>query len=1097
MKKLLNFNRINFISIFKGLILLFLLFFFTSAFNTHAQDNIISRDPLKYTNGEVPGIPDPCADPSVLSDDACIIILKPAQEGVPYSFQIPLNNEGVRADLEWTFTQYGGCTTGSISCSLKGDINPGTISMAGSAICVPDNGANYIQFYIEVANFDVFPEEEDKQRYRIPILRTPVKVVLVLDRSGSMGWPVPGGTEIRWEVLKKSVWEFTKQLEIHQQIKDSIGLTFFMTHLIQPGIPIEDGFEYIPPNTAIELVSDTINYQMNLQNPGGATAMGLGLKDARSKLEGNTPIEATKIVLLFTDGLQNVYPRVQSDGRTLQDGSLLNDNVPPPIDPKDSIRYYTIGMGSSTLVPQILTDISSANSGVSLNTITGDASDFEWFFQNQLVNMLNGGSPQIVSRQVGKLINGVWEHTFTLNGGISHVLFKVSFNEGDNLNFTVEKNGIEYTPEAIVESSFVKMKKIKFPIINDDVTYAEGEWTVTVTGDSDEEYYVTCIADDHFSGYSGKPDKNIYISGEYIDFVADMTYAGETLIGANDSIKVTILKPGDDIGHLLATYSVPDDVIDYTNEDLSPEEQKFMNLMNDPNFYSKLLPDDQTIKLDHHGNGIYRGIFDATALSGVYQAIYKFYGDLPAKGRFEREKLISIVVINGGFVNADVEDVNDNTPPSVPSDLSTIEITHEKTNLKWDASLDNVMVKNYKIYQNSTILDSTTATSYQVVDLDYSTEYSFHIVATDYGNNHSGPSNELAITTLDEPDTEAPTAPADLIATDITQTNLYLNWNASTDNINVTGYRIFQNDDPVAGTENTSYLVTNLTPGTNYTFSVTALDEEDNESEQSNIQSISTLDVPVELTAPTKLTALNITQTTLNLRWETSTGNTSYFEYEIYQDASLIGTTSNITYSIINLEASTSYSFHVIAKDSEGVVSDASNVADAITLDVVEDIEDGYTILTIRPINKFGYYLGPGFKRKIKLEYKSKRQEKPVIHKSSMVNPSQEQNSAPEPYLKHIKDNLDGSYYLIVANVLPKTNPNIAITIGNEVYYEGPINGKLPIWFYILIILILLILIILWLTKSNKKALKTILWLLLIILLVILYLHRTGFLNFL
>ncbi len=1079
MKKLINFE--------KALKLFFLLFFFISLTNVQAQ-NIISRDGNDYLpDGIVPASPIPCANYTALSDQACIILLPPAEHGVDYDFVIPIQGGINRSDLVFEDTPESGCSSGAFNCS-----SDGTITMAGGAICVPSNGANYIDFELEVD--DDATLDHDQQRYRIPILRTAVKVVLVLDRSGSMNWPVAGGADIRWDVLKKSVWEFVNQLELEQQDEDSIGLTYFMTDVIQPGIPIEDGFELITPINAVELVSDTIKYLMNLQTPYGWTAMGLGLKDAKSKLEGNTPIGATKIVLLFTDGEQNQFPMVQADGRNLADGSLLND-VPP--NPEDSIKYYTIGMGSSAALPPILSQIASANSGMFLYTITGNHGDFSNFFDNHFSDMLSKlGSPQIVERQIGKLINGEGTHTFTLNSGLNNVIFKVSHKDGDNVNFTIKKGVYDFTPSNMITSTFVKIAKIKFPIVGDEITYASGEWTIDVTGDSNKEYYVTCIANDHFLDYSCRSDKNMYISGEYIDFIADMSYAGYPLTGANDSIEVIIFKPGDDLGHLMATYSLPDDAIDYTNDDVSPEEQKFLSLMNDSEFYDKLLPNEQIIKLQHQGNGIYKGQFNATEISGVYQALFRMTGNINPHDKFEREKLISIVVENGGFVSADVDKINDDTPPSIPSNLSSFDIFHNKTSLKWDASIDNVLVKRYKIYQNGVLIDSTTNTTYSAVDLDFSTEYSFYVIAKDIANNLSDLSGEITITTLDEPDTEAPTSPTNLVAADITQTNLTLNWNASDDNFGIIGYTIYTSGDSVTTTENTTFLITNLTPGTNYSFTVIARDEAANKSEHSIALSISTLDVPQPLTAPTKLTPVDITQTTLGLNWNASEGGEGYLEYEIYMDGALIGTTSNIAYNVIGLEASTEYSFHVIAKDSESQMSDVSNNAIATTLDEVKDVENGYTILTIRPKNKFGYYLGPGFKRKIRVEFKMKGP-KPVAHKSSIQDEPQEQRPTPDPYLKGIKDNLDGSYYLILANVLPKTNPGIVISIGDEIYYDGPVNGKLPIWFFILIILILLILIILWLTKSKKKGLKILLWILLILLLIIYYLHKTGLLNFL
>ena len=629
-----------------------------------------------------------------------------------------------------------------------------------------------------------------------------------------------------------------------------------------------------------------------------------------------------------------------------------------------SIKYYTIGMGSSAAVPPVLSAIANANSGMFLYTTTGDHLDFEQFFDNHFTDMLSNSSPQIVQRQVGKLINGVGNHSFILNEGITHAIFKVSHNDGDNINFTIEKNGENYTPEKIISSSFVKMTKVKFPIIGDNVIKSGGEWIVKVTGDSNEEYYVTCIADDHYLDYTGKTDKASYISGEYIDFIADFSYAGIPFVNTEDSVKVIVFKPGDDLGHLLATYSLPEDEIDYTNEDLSPEEQKFLSLMSDENFYNKLLPNEQIIKLQHLGNGIYKGRFDVTDISGVYQALFKFKGTLTSKGEFNREKLLSIVVENGNFNSENIAQLNDIEAPSAPSNIAASNITHAGADLNWAASIDNVGIKDYSIYKNGNLIENSTNTSFQVNDLDFSTEYSFYVIANDYMNNSSAQSDELSITTLSESDQEDPSLPTNLTAADITQTNLNLSWEASNDNFGVTGYTIYQNNEAIASTENISYLVTSLTPGTNYSFSVTAYDEATNESDNSEELNITTLNVPQALTAPTKLIPVNITQTTMSLNWTASSGGEGYLEYEIYQNGSLIGTTSNIIYNIFNLEASTEYSFHVIAKDSESNISDASNTAIAITLDEVKDIDNGYTILTIRPQNKFGYYLGPGFKRK-------------------------------------------------------------------------------------------------------------------------------------
>jgi len=82
-------------------------------------------------------------------------------------------------------------------------------------------------------------------------------------------------------------------------------------------------------------------------------------------------------------------------------------------------------------------------------------------------------------------------------------------------------------------------------------------------------------------------------------------------------------------------------------------------------------------------------------------------------------------------------------------------------------------------------------------------------------------------------DTEDPTAPTNLIAANITNTTVDLNWTASTDDVGVTSYDIFVDDTYNSTTAATSYTVTGLSPTTLYSFTVSAKDVATNESEQS------------------------------------------------------------------------------------------------------------------------------------------------------------------------------------------------------------------------------------------------------------------------
>ena len=95
-------------------------------------------------------------------------------------------------------------------------------------------------------------------------------------------------------------------------------------------------------------------------------------------------------------------------------------------------------------------------------------------------------------------------------------------------------------------------------------------------------------------------------------------------------------------------------------------------------------------------------------------------------------------------------------------------------------------------------------------------------------------------------DTEAPSKPLNLLASSQTETSLKLDWTASTDNVAVTGYRIYQDGIALVGliTE-TSTTVQGLMAGSIYSFYVTALDAEGNESASSNLLEAFTLQDPL------------------------------------------------------------------------------------------------------------------------------------------------------------------------------------------------------------------------------------------------------------
>ncbi len=83
------------------------------------------------------------------------------------------------------------------------------------------------------------------------------------------------------------------------------------------------------------------------------------------------------------------------------------------------------------------------------------------------------------------------------------------------------------------------------------------------------------------------------------------------------------------------------------------------------------------------------------------------------------------------------------------------------------------------------------------------------------------------------PDTEAPTVPTNLNATAISGTRVDLTWTASTDNVGVTGYKVFRDSAQVGTSPTASYSDTTCSPNTTYSYTVSAYDAALNESAQS------------------------------------------------------------------------------------------------------------------------------------------------------------------------------------------------------------------------------------------------------------------------
>ena len=99
-------------------------------------------------------------------------------------------------------------------------------------------------------------------------------------------------------------------------------------------------------------------------------------------------------------------------------------------------------------------------------------------------------------------------------------------------------------------------------------------------------------------------------------------------------------------------------------------------------------------------------------------------------------------------------------------------------------------------------------------------------------------------------DTTPPSVPTRLAASAVSSSQIDLSWAASSDNVGVSGYRVYRGGTQIATTTATFYTNTGLSPSTTYSYAVAAFDAAGNLSAQSSPASTTT-PPPPDTTPPT------------------------------------------------------------------------------------------------------------------------------------------------------------------------------------------------------------------------------------------------------
>jgi chitodextrinase len=178
---------------------------------------------------------------------------------------------------------------------------------------------------------------------------------------------------------------------------------------------------------------------------------------------------------------------------------------------------------------------------------------------------------------------------------------------------------------------------------------------------------------------------------------------------------------------------------------------------------------------------------------------------------------------------------SDTTPPTVPSGLTATNVTSSQVSFQWSPSTDNVGVAGYRVYRNGALIGTVTTTNFTDGGRSASTTYTYNVAAFDAAGNASAQSANLVVTTSAPPgDTTPPSVPTNLSTSSVSSTSISFSWSAATDNVGVSGYRVYRNGSSVGTTSATSYTDNGLTPNSTYSYTVSAFDAAGNSSAASS-----------------------------------------------------------------------------------------------------------------------------------------------------------------------------------------------------------------------------------------------------------------------
>lgn len=289
------------------------------------------------------------------------------------------------------------------------------------------------------------------------------------------------------------------------------------------------------------------------------------------------------------------------------------------------------------------------------------------------------------------------------------------------------------------------------------------------------------------------------------------------------------------------------------------------------------------------------------------------------------------------------------SPLQVPSEITVVHTGSKSVRVTWQHSYVGDLALKYQVFRNGNAVKYVSGKAYDddTVESGKTYNYSVRALTSEQVSLMSGSARisiPALVNTSTDTDTsidttkdlseesvsvkpanfESPTTPSNVTVRLADTGGVELRWRESSDDIGVSGYRIFRNGSALGTSKTALFRDRDAKQGQKYVYSVVAFDASGN---------VSTMSPKAEISVPVSDNAIATTDTVppaapsdisvevlgghaVRIRWGVSNDNVGVANYMVYRDGSNIGTTFSATYyDDTTAEPGKRHAYHVVARD--------------------------------------------------------------------------------------------------------------------------------------------------------------------------------------